>query len=76
MDADQREPIEVPMSALSADALRGVIEEFVSRDGTDYGRVERTLDEKVRDVVRQLTRGEAKILFDPDTRSTHIVPVK
>jgi len=73
MDADEREPIEIPMSALSPDALRGLIEEFVSRDGTDYGRVERSLDAKVRDVMRQLSRGEVKILFDPESRGTHIV---
>jgi len=73
MDAEEREPIEVPLSALSEDALRGLVEEFVSRDGTDYGRVERTLEEKVRDVLRQLSRGEAKIFFDPESRTTHIV---
>jgi uncharacterized protein YheU (UPF0270 family) len=73
MDAEQCEPIEVPYSALSADALRAVVEEFVSRDGTDYGISERSLDEKVRDVLRQLERGEAAIMFDPETRTTHIV---
>ncbi|MEO8602018.1 MAG: YheU family protein [bacterium] len=73
MDAEEREPIEIPASALSPDALRGLVEEFVSRDGTDYGRVERSLDEKVGDVLRQLSRGDARIFFDPDSRSTHIV---
>lgn len=74
MDEEQSEPVEVPRTALSAAALRGVVEEFVSRDGTDYGLRERTLDEKVRDVMRQLERGEAVIMFDPATRSTTIVP--
>ena len=74
MDAEEREPIEVPAAALSAEALRAVVEEFVSRDGTDYGREERSLEDKVRDVLRQLTRGEAKIMFDPEARTTHIVP--
>jgi uncharacterized protein YheU (UPF0270 family) len=74
MDAQEREPVEVPMSALSPAALRGLVEEFVSRDGTDYGRIERTLEEKVGDVMRQLQRGEARILFDPDARTTQIVP--
>jgi len=75
MDAEQAEPIEVPASALSPAALRAVVEEFVSRDGTDYGHQERTLEDKVRDVLRQLERGEARIMFDPEARSTHIVPV-
>ncbi len=74
MDDEPSQPIEVPLAALSAGALRGVVEEFVSRDGTDYGLHERTLDEKVRDVMRQLERGEAVIVFDPESRSTTILP--
>lgn len=66
-------PVEVPYAALSADALRGLVEEFVTRDGTDYGVRERTVDEKVRDVLRQLERGEVKILFDPASRSANVV---
>jgi uncharacterized protein YheU (UPF0270 family) len=73
MDDGQSAPIEVPLDALSATALRGVVEEFVNREGTDYGLRERTLDEKVRDVMRQLERGEAVIVFDPESRSTTIV---
>lgn len=73
MDADEDEPIEVPAAALSPAALRGVVEEFITRAGTDYGAVERTLEEKVRDVMRQLARGEAAIVFDPATRSTQLV---
>jgi hypothetical protein len=67
------EPIEVPHTALSEDTLRGLIEEFVTRAGTDYGSVEKTLEHKMADVRRQLVRGEAKIVFDPDTDTTNIV---
>lgn len=73
MDDEQSEPIEVPLAALSATALRGLVEEFVNREGTDYGLRERTLEEKVGDVMRQLERGEATIVFDPESRSTTIV---
>jgi len=45
-------------------------------EGTDYGVRERTLDEKVRDVMRQLERREAKVVFDPETRTTTIVRTK
>ena len=61
------------MSALSAEALHGLAAEFVTRDGTDYGVRERTLEEKVRDVLRQLERGEARIMFDPASNSANIV---
>ncbi|MBX3025167.1 YheU family protein [bacterium] len=73
MHDEQSGPVDVPLAALSAAALRGLVEEFVTRDGTDYGRRERSLDEKVRDVMRQLERGEAKIVFDPESRSATIV---
>ena len=69
------EPVEVPVSALSRDALRALVEEFVTRDGTDYGVVERELDAKVAAVLRQLERGEVRIVFDPESESTTIVPV-
>jgi hypothetical protein len=59
---------------LSREALRGVIEEFVTRAGTDYGGQERTLAEKIADVARQLERGEAIIVFDTDAGTTNIIP--
>ncbi len=73
MDETPSPPIEVPLTTLSPAALRGLVEEFASRDGTDYGRVERSLEEKVRDIMRQLERGEAKIFFDPESRAANIV---
>jgi uncharacterized protein len=63
------EPIEVPYTELSADALRGVIENFVLREGTDYGQADVTLEQKVADVVRQLERREALIFYDPESES-------
>jgi uncharacterized protein YheU (UPF0270 family) len=69
------EPLEVPISELSEDALRGVIESYVNREGTDYGAVERTLDEKVADVMRQLEAGSARLIFDSESESIQIVPV-
>jgi uncharacterized protein YheU (UPF0270 family) len=71
---ERPEPVEIPLDALGADALRGVIESFVLREGTDYGEREATLAEKVADVRRQLERGEARIVFDPESESIHILP--
>jgi hypothetical protein len=66
----------VPLADLSEDVLRGVIESFVLREGTDYGDVERTHEEKVADVRRQLERGEARIEFDPRSESIDLVRVR
>lgn len=67
--------IEVPYTSLSESALAGLLEEFVTRAGTDYGAVERPLAEKIADVRRQLVRGEAKIVYDPESETANIVPV-
>lgn len=67
------QPVEISPDQLSPEALRGLVEEFVSRDGTDYGAVERSLEEKVRDVLGQLERGEVRIVFDPETETANIV---
>lgn len=66
-------PVEVPHSELSADALRGVAEAFVLREGTDYGEHDVPFETKVQQVLRQLERGEAKIQFDPVTESVDIL---
>jgi hypothetical protein len=65
--------MDIRYTELSNDTLRGVIESFVNRSGTDYGAVEISLDAKVRDVLRQLEAGEAKIVFDTATQSIDIV---
>ena len=61
--------VEIPMEQLSEDVLRALVESYINREGTDYGAVERSLDEKVADVMRQLEDGSARILFDPETES-------
>lgn len=68
------DPVEVPWKALSPDALRGVVEAFVLREGTDYGAREFSHEEKVQQLIEGLARGEARILFDPVTESVTLLP--
>ena len=65
--------MDIPHSQLARETLRGVIESYVNREGTDYGAIEKSLDEKVADVLVQLEGGDAKIVFDPETESIDIV---
>jgi uncharacterized protein YheU (UPF0270 family) len=67
------EPVEVPYGELSAELLHAVIESFVLREGTDYGEKEFSLEDKVARVIGQLRRGEAKIVFDPESESVTIL---
>lgn len=68
--------VKVPKQRLSADALRGVVESFVLREGTDYGHKEFSLDEKCAAVVRQIERGEVEIWFDPASGSADLRPTQ
>ncbi len=65
--------LQIPVEALSPQARNGLIEEFVTRDGTDYGAEEHTLDEKKSAVRRQLQLGEVVIVFDPETQTSNII---
>ena len=67
------DPLDIPYSELSPRALLGVVESFVLREGTDYGAREYSLEEKVAHVMRQLRRGEARIVFQPETETVTIV---
>ena len=73
--ADHKEPVVVPYTELSADALAGVIQAFVLREGTDYGEREFTLEQKMAQVRQQLEIGDAQIFFDPNSASVDIVRI-
>jgi len=62
----------IPYDQLSPDTLRAVIEEFVTRDGTDYGEIEVSLEQKVSQVSRELKSGKALILFDTGDQTCNI----
>jgi uncharacterized protein YheU (UPF0270 family) len=64
--------IEVPWTELAPATLRALVQSFVLREGTDYGVHETPLESKVEQVMQQLRRGEAQIVFDPDTESVDI----
>ena len=71
--SERDDAVEVPYGALRPETLRALIEEFVTRDTTDYGAGEVGLDAKVADVMRQLERGEARVMFDPEAQTVNIV---
>jgi len=68
-------PLEIPHRRLSPDAIRGVIEAFVTREGTDYGLQDVPLAMKVAQVQHQLDVGTAVIVYDDATDSCTIQPV-
>ena len=67
-EADE-ESIIVPPEALSADVLAALIEEFVTRHGTDLSDAA----DKVTQVRGLLKNGKVEIVYDPSTQSCNII---
>ena len=63
----------IPHTELAADLLHAVVESYVLREGTDYGEREFSLADKVSHVISQIKRGEAQIVFDPETETVSII---
>ena len=65
--------MKIPHQQLSPNTLQSLVEEFITRNGTDYGEHEFSLDDKVQQVMRQLEREDAVIVFDPATETCTIL---
>lgn len=68
-----RQPVIVPWRDIDAATLDNLIEEFVTRDGTDYGDREIATATKVEQVRRQLQRGDAAVVFDEVTETVSLM---
>ncbi|MCM2352826.1 MAG: YheU family protein [Pseudobdellovibrio sp.] len=66
-------PIEVPREKLSPEIIDALIEEFVLREGTDYGAVEISLEKKKEQVEKQLLKKDIKIVFDFEAGSATLM---
>ena len=64
----------IPWQELAEETLNNLIESFVLREGTDYGEHERSLEQKVADVKRQLQRGEAVLMWSELHETVTILP--
>lgn len=63
----------IPYEQLSKDALDGVIEAFINREGTDYGEHEISFQDKSEQVLSLLRSGQAKIVFDFASQTVSIL---
>ena len=66
----------IPHEKLSPEALQGLIEEVVTRNGTDNGYTQATLEQNVAMVMGQLRRKEAVVVFDEESQTANIVPAR
>ncbi|MCW8126321.1 YheU family protein [Microbulbifer halophilus] len=63
----------IPARELDPDTLQNLLEEYATRDGTDYGEREVSLEDKVASLRRQLQTGEVVIWFEPGEESVNLV---
>jgi|TARA_Y100001935_G_scaffold101332_1_gene84173 uncharacterized protein YheU (UPF0270 family) len=68
--------VKIPYTELSQEALLGVMDAFILREGTDYGHEEITIDQKRSRVLSMLQSGEAEIVFYQESDHIDIVLVK
>lgn len=65
----------IPHQELNNETLYNLIESVVLREGTDYGDVEMSLQEKVDLVISQLKKGAAVLEYSENSESVNIIPV-
>lgn len=63
----------VPWQEVNPDSLQNLLEEFVTRDGTDYGEREISQAARVEQVMAQLRNKEVVIWFDQVTETVTLV---
>ncbi len=66
-------PIIIPWKDLPPETLHNLIEEFVTRDGTDYGDTETPTATKVEQVRGQLKKNQAFVVFDEVTETVSVL---
>ena len=66
--------VEVPPQRLQTDILQALLEEYASRDGTDYGERELSLEQKVSSLRAQIQRGELLIVYEVESEQWDLLP--
>ncbi|GGC87970.1 YheU family protein [Halopseudomonas salina] len=61
----------IPHTLLEPETLARLLEDFVTRDGTDNG-YEASLEQRTERLLRQLDKGEVVIVYHPDTGDTSL----
>jgi uncharacterized protein YheU (UPF0270 family) len=69
----QKNGVDVPYQQIEPETLRSMIQEFVSRDGADWGDAGCTLNDKVEQVLQQLFDKQATVVFDLQSQTVNIV---
>jgi uncharacterized protein YheU (UPF0270 family) len=66
--------VEVPYEQLEPETLERLIEEFVTRDGTNWADQDGALEKKIGQVMAQLRNKKVRVVFDLTSQTTNIIP--
>lgn len=64
----------IPPSSLASETLTNLLQDYIMREGTDYGEVELTLDEKVGILRPQVLNSRVLIIYDESSGSFTLMP--
>lgn len=67
------EYVEIPPDRLQPEVFRSVLEEFINREGTNYGETELSMDQKRENLQGLIASGEVSIVFDPNTETCTLI---
>lgn len=65
--------IEISFERLAPETLRNLIQEFVTRDGADWGEPGGALEDKVAQIMKQLRNRKVKVVFELRSQTANIV---
>jgi len=63
----------IPVEKLSTEVLQNLLESYITREGTDYGRLELSLEEKSRQLMEKVKAGEVLIVYDESLESFNLM---
>jgi uncharacterized protein YheU (UPF0270 family) len=63
----------IPFDTINNETLQSLVESFVLREGTDYGEVEISMQEKVEQIIEQLRLGDIVIEYSEEHESVTII---
>ena len=64
----------IPLEQLSNETLTAIIEDFILREGTEYGDVDVSKADKIAQVKQQLKQGSAVLVYSELHKSVNILP--
>lgn len=70
------EGVVVPPDRINPETLRKMVEEFVTREWSDLSDANCTFEDKVEQVIQQLTDNRIKVVFDLTSETCNLVPAK